>query len=117
MTEVALLASSTAWYAIKAVLADELWFFSFGLTVWYCLPFVIPLMLKRGSSIGQNTTMWWAYIGMAITWWAAVYPLDPFFQSAPWLALGVLTVGWALAVIYTVRKIPAQPLAQTASSS
>jgi len=99
--------SSVIWYGVKTVLADELWFFSFGWTIWFCLPFVIPLMLKRRSSIGQNSLMWWAYIGMALAWWAAVYPLDPFFQSFAWLGLGAVIVLWAFATIYIIRKMPA----------
>ena len=51
--------------------------------------------------------MWYAYIGMALAWWAAVYPLDPFFRSFAWLSLGAVIVLWALAIIYTIKKLPA----------
>lgn len=103
-----LAASCVIWYGVKTMLADELWFFSFGWTVWFCLPFVIPLMLRRGSAIGQNTFMWVAYIGMMLAWWAAIYPLDPFFRSFAWIGLGVVTVVWALATIAVIRHFEAR---------
>ena len=39
--------TTVAWLVLKTVLADELWLFTFGWTVWFCLPFVIPMMLRR----------------------------------------------------------------------
>ena len=69
---VALAGVSVAWVAVKSALGDELWFFSFGWTIWFCVPFVIPLMLRRGSAVGQSVTMWLAYTVMAMAWWAAV---------------------------------------------
>lgn len=104
-----------AWVALKTVLADELWLFTFGWTVWFCIPFVIPMMLRRQSAAGQSTLMWLAYIGMALTYWAAVWPLAPFFQSPAWLALGALVVTWAVAVILVMRHLQTRS-AQTAAS-
>ncbi len=101
----ALAGAFVAFVAIKSVLADELWFFTFGWTVWFCIPLVIPMMLKRNSTAGQSRLMWTAYIGMAISYWCAVYPLAPFFQSAVWLSLGGVIVVWALAVLWTIRSI------------
>lgn len=101
--------SFVAWIAIKAVLADELWLFTFGWTVWFCIPFVIPMMLRRNSSIGQSKLAWFAYIGMTLSYWSAVWPLAPFFQSPIWLALGAMIVIWALAVLYMMRLLPTQP--------
>lgn len=101
--------SFVAWIAVKTVLADELWLFTFGWTVWFCIPFVIPMMLRRNSSIGQSRLAWIAYIGMTLSYWTAVWPLAPFFQSPIWLALGAMIVIWALAVLYVMRQLPAQP--------
>lgn len=98
-----------AWIAVKSVLADELWLFTFGWTVWFCIPFVIPMMLRRNSSVGQSRLAWVAYIVMAISYWIAVWPLAPFFQSTIWLCLGAMIVAWALAVIFTMRRLPATP--------
>jgi hypothetical protein len=95
------------------VLADPLWLFSFGWTVWFCTPFVIPMMLRRGTSQGQTLAMWVPFILMAVTFWIAVWPLDPFFRSPQWLALGAVTVAWALAIIYVMRKLPSQPLSRS----
>ncbi|NIB38858.1 hypothetical protein HBA55_04630 [Pseudomaricurvus alkylphenolicus] len=110
-----------AWYAIKSVLADELWLFTFGWTVWFCIPFVIPMMLRRNSAVGNSTLMWGAYIGMALCYWAAVWPLAPFFRSPAWLALGALVVVWALAVIVVMKKLqsgsPVKDLGAVAAAS
>ncbi|HEX5786106.1 MAG TPA: hypothetical protein VFY35_15360 [Burkholderiaceae bacterium] len=102
--------TTVAWLVLKTVLADELWLFTFGWTVWFCIPFVIPMMLRRQSSIGQSLWSWVAYIGMTVCYWVAVWPLAPFFQSTLWLLLGAVVVLWALAVIFTLRRIPATPL-------
>lgn len=95
-----------AWVALKQALADELWLFSFGWTVWFCVPLVIPMMLRRNSSAGQSTLMWTAYILMALSYWTAVWPLAPFFQSAAWLSLLGLIVIWALAVLLFIHRLP-----------
>ena len=94
-----------AFVALKQVLADELWLFTFGLTLWFCVPLVIPMMLRRNSSAGQSKLMWCAFIGMAISYWCAMYPLDPFFRSMPWLALGAVSVLWAGAVLWFMKYI------------
>jgi len=91
----------------KKILADELWLFTFGWTVWFCVPFVIPMMLRRQSRAGQSNLMWLAYIGMTFAYWAAVWPLDPFFRSGEWLGLGFVIVCWALATLFVVNKMPA----------
>ncbi len=104
----ALVGACVIWYGVKTVLADELWFFSFGWTIWFCLPFVIPMMLRRGSRIGQSPVTWYAFIGMATAWWIAVYPLDPFFQSFAWLGLGAVIILWAVANIFVIRHFDAQ---------
>ena len=61
-----------AFVALKMVLADELWLFTFGLTLWFCVPLVIPMMLRRNSTAGQSKVMWCAFIGMAISYWCAI---------------------------------------------
>jgi hypothetical protein len=103
---VALAAAAIVWVGVKSVLADELWFFSFGWTIWFCIPLVIPMMLRRGSALGQSMLMWLAYIVMAVCWWAAVWPLDPFFRSPVWVGLGVVTVFWGIATIAVMRRLP-----------
>ncbi len=112
---IALAGTSVSWYSVKMMLADELWFFSFGWTVWFCLPFTIPMMLKRKSTVGQSTLMWSAYIVMALCWWSAVWPLDPFFRSPGWVALGAITVIWAVFVMVFIKRF--QVTAQTSDQS
>ncbi len=105
------------WIAVKGALADELFFFSFGWTIWFCLPFVIPLMMRRQSSLGQSVSMWVAFTVMAICWWAAVWPLDPYFRSPAWIGLGVVVVLWASATILMVRRLAPEPDAASGRES
>ena len=110
-------AACIVWFGVKTVIADELWFFSFGWTIWFCLPFVIPLMLRRGSNVGQSTLMWSAYIGMALCWWITVFPLDPFFRSTAWIGLGFVIVVWAIVTIIFIRRLPSAETAKTVPQS
>ena len=69
------------------------------------------MMLRRNSAAGQSRLMWCAFIGMAISYWCAMYPLDPFFQSVPWLLLGTVSVFWAGAVLWFMGFIEKQKTA------
>jgi hypothetical protein len=102
VTLAGLAGTSVAWIYIKHVLADDLWFFTFRFTVWLALAFVIPLMLRRNSSAGQSRFLWLCFLGMTASYWCAVYPLDPFFRSPSWLALGAITLCWAGATLALV---------------
>jgi hypothetical protein len=95
-----------AWLPLKYALADELWLFTFGWTVWFCTPFVIPMMLRRNSTAGQSLLMWYSYMGMAICYWMAMWPLDPFFRSPLWLGLLPVILLSAAAIIFTIKKLP-----------
>jgi hypothetical protein len=106
-----LLGTSVAWLCIKQVLGDELWLFTFGFTVWLAVAFVIPLMLRRHSSVGQSTFLWLSFIGMTLSYWSAVWSLDPFFRSLAWVGLGVVIVGWAAATLVMANALRAKTLA------
>jgi hypothetical protein len=66
----------------------------------------IPMMLRRNSSAGQSLLMWYAYMGMAVCYWLAMWPLDPFFRSPLWLGLLPLILFSAAAIIFTIKKLP-----------
>lgn len=103
----ALAAAAGGFWCVKTVLADELWLFTFGFLVWLCLPFVIPTMLRRNSSLGQTIGMWISYMGMAVCYWMAVWPLDPFFQSPQWIAVLGMIIIWACVILNLIKKMPA----------
>lgn len=106
----ALAGVSVFWVALKAMLADDLWFYSFGATIWLCIPFAIPSILKRGSSAGHSMGMWLACLLMGTCWWIAVWPLDPYFRSYTWIMMGLSALIWGLATLYIVRRYkPAEP--------
>ncbi len=107
-----LLGTSVSFVAVKSALADELWLFSFGWTLWFCIPMVIPMMLRRNSTAGQSRVMWIAYMGIGVCYWIAVYPLGPFFQSPIWLLLGVVIVVWAIVVLWMMNRLP-EPVTTT----
>lgn len=103
-----LLLSCGVWLALKAVLQDELFLFAFGLTAFWCAPFGMALMLRRGSRKGQSVLMWSGFLAIPLFYWpaTAIY-LGPYFQSPAWLALGAAAVIWGIANIVLLRWLPA----------
>lgn len=102
-----LVLSTGVWIATKAVLVDELYLFAFGLTAFWCAPFGMSLMLKRGSRVGQSQLMWLGFTAIPVFYWlAAALYLPPFFRSPSWLALGAAATLWGLANVFLVSRLP-----------
>ena len=96
--------SVVIWSVIKASLNDPLYVVAFGLTVVVYPAAVIPMMLRRGSSKGQSSVMWFGYMGLATGYFTAttLYFGDA-FRSWPWVGLGLISifggmVGWTLSI-------------------
>lgn len=90
------------WAAIKASLNDPLYIVAFGLTVVVYPAAAIPMMLRRGSSKGQSSLMWFGYMGLATGYFTATtLYFGEAFRSWTWVGLGCISVfggvaGWAL---------------------
>lgn len=98
--------SSCVWIAVKGVIADELFLFAFGLTAFWCAPFGMGLMLRRGNRAAQSVPMWLGYTAIPVFYWlAAALYLGPYFQSPAWLAMGVAASVWGMVNIFLVGRL------------
>lgn len=92
------------WGAVKSTMDDPLYIGAFGLTVVIYPLAAIPMMLRRGSSKGQSSTMWFGYMGLAIGYFSATalfFGSD--FRTWTWIGLGLVAisagaVGWRLSL-------------------
>ncbi len=99
--------SAGVWLAIKQVLADDLFLFAFGLTAFWCAPFGMGLMLRRGRRVAASLPMWIGYTAIPVFYWiAAALYLGPYFRSPAWLSMGAAATLWGLANIVLVRRLP-----------
>lgn len=104
-----LVLSTGVWLAVKDAIGDELFLFAFGLTAFWCAPFGMGLMLRRGNRAAQSVPMWIGYTAIPVFYWlAAALYLGPYFQSPAWLAMGVAATLWGLANIALMRRLPAR---------
>lgn len=102
-----LVLSTGVWIAVKSVLHDELYLFAFGLTAFWCAPFGMALMLRRGTRVAQSLTMWIGYTAIPVFFWlAAALYLGPLFRSPGWLAMGAAAALWGIANILLVKHLP-----------
>lgn len=102
----ALLVSTLAWMTVKQALVDDLYFFSFGWTLFRGAPLCISMMVRRGSSRGQSRWMWISYMLMAVFFWGATAFMDPYFRSFSWLAILAMAVSCAAANLFMLRRMP-----------
>lgn len=101
--------SSGVWLAVKDAIGDPLFLFAFGLTAFWCAPFGMGLMLRRGTRVAQSVPMWIGYTAIPVFYWiATALYLGPHFQSAAWIAMGVAATLWGFANIALVRRLPAR---------
>lgn len=95
---------SIAWLVVKSAMDDELFLVVFGVTVFWCAPFNMALMARRGSAIGQSELAWLGYQMMPLFYWPATMMLSPGFRDPLWIALGLAAVlGGAVNLSYLRR--------------
>lgn len=99
------------WTVIKTTLNDPLYIVAFGLTVVVYPAAAIPMMLRRGSSKGQSSLMWFGYMGLATGYFAAttLYFGDA-FRSWSWIGLGVISVFGGVAAWTLSNRLRDRPL-------
>lgn len=102
----ALVGSAAAWLTIKQALNDDLYLFSFGWTLFWGAPLCIGMMVRRGSSRGQSRWMWISYMLMAVFFWTATAFMGPYFRSIGWLTVLALALGFALANLWFIGRMP-----------
>jgi len=99
------------WAAIKAALDDPLYIVAFGLTVVVYPLSAIPMMVRRGSSKGQSSLMWFGYIGLAVGYFSAtILYFGSAFRSFTWVGLGLISVGAGIFGWILSKRLSDRPL-------
>lgn len=99
------------WASIKQSLNDPLYIVAFGLTVVVYPLSAIPMILKRRSSKGQSSMMWFGYLGLATGYFSAtIFYFGDWFQSWQWISLGIVSfiggvLGWMLSNHFRNRPL------------
>jgi len=89
------------WLVIKSVMNDDLFLVIFGVTIFWCAPFNLALMARRGSTVGQSRLAWCGFLLMPAAYYPATFILAPGFRSVLWAALGVATIiGGVMNIVY-----------------
>ena len=97
------IAASVAWELLKQILDDPLYQGSVAPTMVSYVAFGFALMLRRRSTIGQNTTMWWSFTGMCVFWFLTVGTwYGEGFRSWQYLATGGVAIAGGIAMTYLV---------------
>jgi hypothetical protein len=95
--------ASVAWELVKQILDDPHYQASVAPTMVSYVAFGFTLMLRRRSTIGQNTTMWWSFSGMCAFWFVTTGTcFGEGFRSWQYLATGAVTIAGGLAMTYLV---------------
>jgi hypothetical protein len=107
------------WELFKVLLADPLYQVSPAITLVSYPIFGFALIVRRGSTIGQTPLMWLCSGAMVVIWWAVTMTwYGAGFRSPQYLAAGVVTVIFDLAIAWIVsgrgRLFPRAPLAPRA---
>jgi hypothetical protein len=60
-------------------------------------------MLRRRSTIGQSTTMWWSFTGMCVFWFLTTGTwFGEGFRSWQYIAAGAVAISGGIAMTYLV---------------
>jgi hypothetical protein len=100
-----LILCTVAWLVVKSTMNDELFLIIFGVTIFWCAPFNLGLMMRRQSSVGQSQLAWFGYLLMPLFYWPATLMLSPGFHSPLWLALGIATVVGGIVNLACIRSL------------
>jgi hypothetical protein len=101
------------WLVIKASIDDDLYIIAFGLTVVVYPVMATPLLLRRRSAhgasrsmLGQSRLLWTTSLGLPVGWFlaTALYFGDA-FRSPEWIALGIVSTVWSLALTIYVWRL------------
>jgi hypothetical protein len=98
------------WFAVKDVLADPLYVFTFGGVAALAPVFGARRTIARGDAKGQSPLLWGAFAAMLACWYTAVYIFfGPAFQTPQQLALPILSIGGGIAMAAWCLRLQAKP--------
>ena len=99
-------AAIVAWAAFKESVNDPLYLISFMLTIFWCLPSISALYMRRGVRRGMSVRQLWAYCGMTLGYVLLTIVVFE-FHALWWIALCALTLGWGVLMLWAVSRAPA----------
>lgn len=86
-------AGCLGWWAIKQMLDDPLYTWSFATTGALAAFFCLARSVRRGDTAGQSALMWWSYCAMTTTWFACEYIVfGGMFRHPIFVGIGVASV-------------------------
>lgn len=81
------------WWAMKQVLDDPLYTWSFATTGALAATFCLARALRRGDTAGQSALMWWSFCAMQTSWFTCEYVVfGGMFRHPLFVGMGVLCV-------------------------
>jgi hypothetical protein len=98
--------AAVAWAAFKVNIDDPLYLISFMLTIFWCLPSITTLYMRRGVRRGMSVRQLWAYCGMTLGYVLLTIVVFQ-FHAFWWIALCAVTLGWGGLMLWAVSRAPA----------
>lgn len=94
------------WWLVKQALDDPLYLISFPITAFWAVPFSTALILRRRSRRGQSILQEVCVAIIVLSFQGALWNVDAFFRSAPFIAFTLMAVAWSLANVWLLRQMP-----------
>jgi uncharacterized membrane protein len=98
-------AAAAGWAAFKESIDDPLYLISFMLTIFWCLPSISTLYMRRGVRRGMSVRQLWAYCGMTLGYVLLTIVVFQ-FHAFWWIALCTVTLGWGVGMLLAVSRAP-----------
>jgi hypothetical protein len=100
------LAAIGGWAVIKENVEDPLYLISFMLTIFWCLPSIGALYMRRGVRRGMSVRQLRAYCGMTLGYVLLTIVVFE-FHAFWWIALCAITLAWGVLMLWAVSRAPA----------
>lgn len=101
-----LAAIAALWWLVKQALDDPLYLISFPITAFWAVPFSTVLILRGGTRRGQSITQEICVAIIVLAFQGALWHVDAFFRSAPFVAFTAMAVMWSLGNVWLLGQIP-----------
>lgn len=95
------------WWLVKQSMDDPLYLISFPITAFWAVPFSTAIILRRGTRRGQSMLQDICVALIVVGFQGALWHVDAFFRSAPFVAFTAMAVVWSLANVWLLSQVPA----------
>ena len=94
------------WWLVKQSMDDPLYLISFPITAFWAVPFSTAIFLRRGNRGGQSILQDPCVAAIVLGFQGALWHVDPFFRSVPFVVFTAMAVTWSLANVWLLRQVP-----------